>query len=452
MNITKENIDSLNAVVKIQLAPEDYVAKVEDAIKDLRKKVELKGFRKGQTPASLVKKMYGNSVLADELNKVINDQLNTFLTENKIEVLGNPLPKEDALIDIDINTPKNYEFAYELGLTPEFELSLLSKNSTFTLNKIKVDDELLNTEIDSLRKRFGKMTNPEDAVQKEDVLFGDWTELNEDGTEKADAYTHSTAFPIDMITDATVQNQLLALTLNGTTHFDIYNAVGNKTKEEVAKHFLNLTAEEANTKGNVFSFTLKKINRVTPAELDEEFFNMAIGPGKAKTEEEFREVLRSEIAKYFDTQSKRVLHNQILDDLLNKTEMPLPDDFLKRWIRASNEKPITVEEVEAQYPDFTKSLKWRLITNKLIKDHGIIVTEEEVKEHTKKGLQGYLNVDDELMESEEYQSWVTNMLSNKDHVQKTFDQLLEEKLFGLIETQVTIAEKEISVDDFKNLK
>jgi trigger factor len=132
--------------------------------------------------------------------------------------------------------------------------------------------------------------------------------------------------------------------------------------------------------------------------------------------------------------------------------MPLPDDFLKRWIRASNEKPISVEEVEAQYPDFTKSLKWRLITNKLIKEHGINVTQDEVKEHTKKGLQGYLNVDDELMESEEYQSWVNNMLSNKDHVQKTFDQLLEEKLFSLIETQVTIAEKEISIDDFKNLK
>jgi trigger factor len=255
-----------------------------------------------------------------------------------------------------------------------------------------------------------------------------------------------------MITDEAVQQQLLALTINGTTHFNVYKAVNNKTKEEVAKHFLNLTGEDVNAKGEVYSFTLKKINRVVPAELDEEFFNMAVGPGKAKTEEEFREVLRNEIAKYFETQTKRVLHNSILDELLNKTEMPLPDDFLKRWIRASNEKPISVEEVEAQYPDFTKSLKWRLITNKLIKEHGINVTQDEVKEHTKKGLQGYLNVDDELMESEEYQSWVNNMLSNKDHVQKTFDQLLEEKLFSLIETQVTIAEKEISIDDFKNLK
>ncbi len=452
MNITKENIDSLNAVVKIQLAPEDYVTKVEDAVKDLRKKVELKGFRKGQTPTSLVKKMYGNSVLADELNKIINDQLNNFLTENKIEVLGNPIPKEDVLVDIDINTPKYYEFAYELGLTPEFELNLLSKNSTFSLNKIKVDDELLNKEIEGLRKRFGKMTNPEDAVQKDDVLFGEFTELNADGSEKADAYTHSTAFPVDMITDEAVQQQLLALTLNGAIQLDIYKAVGNKTKEEVAKHFLNLTGDDVDAKGSLFRFTLKKINRVNLAELDEEFFSMALGPGKAKTEEEFREVLRNEISKYFETQTKRVLHNNILDELLSKTEIPLPDDFLKRWIKASNEKPISAEEIEAQYPDFAKSLKWRLITNKLIKEHNITVTQDEVKEHTKKGLQGYLNVDDELMESEEYQSWVNNMLSNKDHVQKTFDQLLEEKLFAVIETQVSVVEKEISLDDFKNLK
>jgi trigger factor len=452
VNITKENIDSLNAVVKIQLAPEDYVTKVEDAVKNLRKKVELKGFRKGQTPASLVKKMYGNSVLADELNKIINDQLNNFLTENKIEVLGNPIPKEDVLVDIDINTPKNYEFAYELGLTPEFELNLLSKNSTFILNKIKVDDELLNKEIEGLRKRFGKMTNPEDAVQKDDVLFGEFTELNADGTEKVNAYTHSTAFPVDMITDEAVQQQLLALTLNGTVQLDIYKAVGNKTKEEVAKHFLNLTGDDVDAKSSLYRFTLKKINRVNLAELDEEFFNIAVGPGKAKTEEEFREVLRNEISKYFETQTKRILHNNILDELLSKTEIPLPDDFLKRWIKVSNEKPISAEEIEAQYPDFAKSLKWRLITNKLIKEHNITVTQDEVKERTKKGLQGYLNVDDELMESEEYQSWINNMLSNKDHVQKTFDQLLEEKLFAVIETQVSVVEKEISLDDFKNLK
>lgn len=452
MNITKENIDSLNAVVKIQLSPEDYVSKAEDAIKNLRKKIELKGFRKGQTPASLVKKMYGNSVLADELNKIINDQLNKFITENKIEVLGNPLPKENELVDIDIYTPKSYEFTYELGLTPDFQLNLLSKSSTFNLNKIKVDDEILNKEIEGLRKRFGKMTNPEDNVQKDDVLFGEFTELNEDGSEKEDAYTHSTAFPVDMITDEAVQKQLLALTLNSSTQFDLYKAVGNKTKEEVAKHFLNLTGDDVNVKGNLYRFTLKKINRVNLAELNEEFFNMAIGPGKAKTEEEFREVLRNEIGKYFETQTKRVLHNNILDELLSKTEIPLPDDFLKRWIKASNEKPISTEEVEAQYPDFAKSLKWRLITNKLIKEHNITVTEDEVKEHTKKGLQGYLNVDDELMESEEYQNWVNNMLANKDHVQKTFDQLLEEKLFAVIETQVSVVEKEISLDDFKNLK
>jgi trigger factor len=452
MNITKENIDTLNAVVKIQLTPEDYLQQVENSIKDLRKKAELRGFRKGHTPVGIIKKMYGNSVLADELNKIINDQLSNYLKENNIDILGNPLPKEDVQLDIDVNVPKNYEFAYELGLTPDFDLGFLSKNTQFTFNKIIVDDDLLKKEIDSLRKRFGRMTNPEDKVQPDDVLFVELDELGEDSTVKEGGHHHHVAIPLDMITLEETKNALLSLKTGDSVNIDIYKSVGNKTKEEVAKHFLNITDEKINTVGSIYKLTLKKINRVEPAALNEEFFTLAIGAGKATTEEEFRAALRNDIQKYFDGQSKKLLHNKILDEVLLQTQINLPDDFLKRWIRMSNEKPVTSETVEEQYPDFVKNLKWRLITNKLIKENNIEVSPEELKDHTRSQLQSYLNVNDELMQSEEYQNWVNNMLGNKDHVQRTYEQLLEDKLFTHMENQITVTEKEISLDDFKNMK
>lgn len=451
MNITKENIDPLNAIVKIQLAPEDYVIQVEDQLKTLRKKVELKGFRKGQTPVGLVKKMYGNSVLLDELNKIINQELGNYLKTNEVEVLGNPIPKENLSLNIDINTPQPYEFEYEIGISPEFKLELLSKSTNFNYNRIKPDEETINKEIEQMRKRFGKMINPDDDVLKDDVLYGDWAELNADGSLKENGHQHTTAFPVDMITDEATQQKLLQLKVGEAVSFDIYAAVNNKTKEEVAKHFLNLDSEAINSTNSLFQFNLKRINRVELAELNEEFFNTALGPDKATNEEEFKNYLSYEISKYFDTQTKKQLHNEISDAILKQTEIPLPDEFLKRWIRLSNEKPLSEEEVTTQYPDFAKNLKWRLIINKLVKQNNIQVTDEELKAHTKKGLQQYLSVADDMMHTEEYENWVNKMMENKEHMQRTFDVILEEKLFDYIESQVTITDKQISIDDFKSL-
>ncbi len=452
MNITQEKIDTLNAVVKIELAPEDYLQKVEDAIKTLRKKVELKGFRKGQTPAGIIKKMYGNSVLVEELNKILNDNLTEYLKSNNIEILGNPLPKENGELQIDINEPKNYSFAYELGLTPEFEIGYLSKSTTVPFYKIKLDDAFLNKEIESVRKRYGKMTNPEDATREDDVLFGTLEELNEDGTVKEVGISNQVPIALDMVTDKAAKDALLALKIGDSAVINLFEAFGNKSREEIEKHFLNLKEEDAKPANDKFQFTLNKINRVELAEMNEEFFSMILGPGKATTEAEFRELFSQDIQKYFDQQSKNKMQNHILDALLEHTEITLPDDFLKRWIEQTNEKPISAQEVEEQYPDFAKNLKSRLVFGKLIKQHNIEVSQEELRQHTLKGLQTYLNLTDEMMQSEDYQSWVKNMLGNKEHVERTYDEILQQKLIAAIERQISFEEKEVSMDEFKELK
>jgi trigger factor len=283
-------------------------------------------------------------------------------------------------------------------------------------------------------------------------LYAELDELNEDGTVKEGGHHNHAGIPMDMITLEATRNELLGMKPGDSVNIDVYKSVENKTKEEVAKHFLNLTGDTVNTTGSNYKLTLKKINRVEPAELNEEFFAQALGAEKAKTEDEFREELRKDISKYFDSQSKKVLQSDILDTFLKQTTVNLPDDFLKRWIRLTSEKPVTAEEVEAQYDEFAKGMKWRLIVSKLIKQNNISVSDEELKEHTKNSLKGYLNVSDELMETPEYQSWITNMMGNKDHVQRTYDHLLEEKLFNYIESQVEVADQEISLDEFKNLK
>jgi trigger factor len=452
MNIIKENIDPLNALIKIQIAPEDYRDKVEDSIKDLRKKIELKGFRKGHTPVGIIKKLYGNSILADELNKIINEQLNSYIKDNQIEILGDPLPKTDNSISIDINEPKHYEFAYELGLAPEFELPFLSKQSQVTYYKIKVDDELLNKEIDALRKRYGKMTNPEDHVKLNDVLYVELDETHEDGTIKENGHHNHTAIPLDMITDEPTKNTLLNMKPGESAVIDIFKMFGNKTKAEIAKHFLNIDDEAGiNTIIPLFKLTLKKINRIEPAVMDRDFFDRVLGPGKAANEEEFRTALKHDIEKYFGHKSKKLLHLHLIDNILNQTIINLPDDFLKRWLKITSDKPLSDEEITQQYPPFVRSLKWRLIVNKLIRENNIEVTPEEMKTHTRKSLQEYLNVDDETMATEEYENWVGKMMHNKEYIQNTFDQLLMDKLLSLMEEQITVVEKEVSLEEFQQI-
>lgn len=360
MNISQNNIDDLNTVISIELKKEDYLPQVEKAIANAKNNAAIKGFRKGHVPVSLIKKMYGNSILLDELNKSVSEALNKHIEEAKFNMLGRPLPKPSENIEFDINNPADFTFEYEIGLAPEVKVSSLNKETSVTKNVIIIDDKTLEDEIEKLRERYGKILNPE-------------------------------------------------------------RAEGEKPEYE-------------------------------KAELNQELFDKVYGPDIVKSVEEFKEKVRKELQDFADKSADNKFKDSIYLTLMEKTEIKFPDAFLKKFIKASNEKPIDEEQIEQEYPQFEKGLKWNLITNAIAKDNEIKVEFEDVKNFSKAQLRAQFMMYGGGISDEMIDSFNDNMMAKEDHVKKSYDGALEQKLFTFIESQIKIEEKSTTFDEFFNKK
>jgi trigger factor len=449
MNITQEKTGDLKSLVRIQLKKEDYEPKVMEQIKKLAKKADIKGFRKGMVPAGVVKKMYGNSVVAEEINKSLNDQMWQYLQENKIDVLGQPIPAPDqAMLDIDINHLTDVDFAYEVGLAPEIDLSYIETAEPFDKYKIQVTDQMIDEEVDRIRKRFATYEYPE-TVEPNDILSLTIEELNDDGTIKEGGISTVSSVMMDMI-KKDHQAAFLALKKQESTEGDVWDII-DRDREGIAKNILNLT-EPGNTDhvGHKFKLTLNNITRSKPAEINEEFFHKVYGENGPKTESEMRDNVKAELDSYFDGQTDGYLINELYKAVVEHITFPLPDDFMKRWIKVANEKEVSEEEVEKDYPRFAKQLRWDLITRKIIRDNNIENTPEEIKErvrlNTIQQLYGYGLRD---LGGDWVQQFIDKQMTDKKALKDTGEQLLTDKVMMNIKSKVKLKEKPVSLEAFK---
>jgi len=443
MNITKQNIDELNAVVKVKVGPEDYQTKVEGALKDYQKKVNMPGFRPGKVPVGIVKKMYGKSILADEINKLLSDSLYKYISENKIEVLGNPLPKaDDGKIDWD--NQKEFEFSYDLGLAPKFNIELSAKDK-FNYSVVKVDDSLVEKQIKEICARYGSIAST-DISEEKDFLFGDFAELDaEENILQGGIFKSSTLF-IERIKDTETKNKLI-----GIKPEDKIVVEGSKLSENATDlaALLGIDKAKAENLKSKFQFTLKKISKLIPAQVNQELFDKIYGQGIVTSEENFKAKIKEELEQMLANDSERRLYNDIVDALMAKAKFSLPDEFLKRWLMAVNEKPLTYDEVSKEYNGYSNGLKWQLIENKLIKENNIKVSKEEAEEHLKSTIIGnYQKYGIPVPADSDVQSIVNKTLSNEEESKKLFDKLYGQKVMDLFKTKFTIEKKEVSYEDF----
>lgn len=443
MDITKENIDELNAVLKVKIGPQDYNNQVESALKNYQKKVQMPGFRPGKVPVGLVKKMYGKSILVDELNRIISDSLHKYITDNQIEVLGNPLPK--ATNDgIDWDNQKDFEFLYELGLAPQFSVELSNKDK-FVYELVKIEPSLTEKYVNDIAKRYGKVTYPETS-EGSDLLMGDFVELDAAGGILAGGIFKSSSLALDRVKDETEKAKLIGIKKEDKVTVDVKKLSDNLT--DVAA-MLGIDKAKAAELTSSFQFTVKNIGRVMPSELNQELFDKVYGPGAVTTEEEFRNKINEELRGMYAGDSERKFYNSVVDALMGKVNIKLPDDFLKRWITATNEKPVTLEQVSAEYEGYANGLRWQLIENKIIKDHGVTVTHDEVMEHVR-GLildQARRYGAPELS-GDELEKTVKQVLSKEEEVKKIYDRLYGAKVMQLFKQKFTIEEKEVPYDEF----
>jgi trigger factor len=447
MNVVRENVDALNAILKVQIAPEDYKSKVDTTLAKFRKKASVPGFRPGMVPMGMIKKQYGKGVLADELNKVINEALYTFLNENKIEVLGNPIPKTDIEVQGDWENPSDFTFHYEIGLMPEFDIKLSAKNK-FDYVKVKTDNKLIDQQIEDLRRRYGKLISA-DAVTTNELVLGQFVELNEDESIKEGGVMHSSTVSVEFVEDKATAKLLKGKKVGEKVILD--PAKLSRNEADLAA-MLGVKVEDLPSISSKFQLTINEIRRMEMAELNQELFEKLYNDNSVTSEKELRERIAQDMNGMFDGDSDRLFTRKVYEYLMEKTEIELPTDFLKRWIKISSEKEITIEQIDTEFDGYAKGLKWQLIQGKLFKDNNVQLKPDEAIEFTKSLLVSqYAQYGIPAPEETELTESARKVLSNKEEANRIYDMLAERKMTELFKASVKLNEKEVSYDDFVKL-
>ena len=448
MDITQDKIDNLNSLVTVKINPEDYKERVEKAIKDQAKKAKLPGFRPGMVPPAHIKKMYGKNILVDEINHILNDSLTSYITENKLEVLGQPLPKIDDSKDFNWDFTDEFEFIYEFGLAPEFELDFSSMGK-LPYYQVKVDEETLASRITNLRKSYGKMSNP-DVSADEDVLYAELKQLSADGSVFEEGISNTASVRLDQVSNKKLRKSLIGLKKDDVLDFDIQKAFDSNAS--IVAKLLNISEEDAQGLKSKFKLTVKNINRLEEGDLNQEFFDKLFGADVVKSEEEFKAKISEELESMMVQNADQKLQNDLFQFGLDKVSMQLPDEFLKRWLKATNEK-LTDEELEKGYDDFARNLKWTLIENKIIKDNKLEIKYEEVFVTAKKRLDAQFRMySPQPVSEEQLGQYTAQFLQDKENANRIFEEVKARHVFDYLKGAVTLDNKEIEYNKFLELK
>lgn len=434
MNITKEQIDELNAVVKVSVTKEDYHEKVETILKDYRKQANIPGFRKGQVPMGLIKRQYGKAVLVDEVNKLLQDNLNKYLTEEKLDVLGNPLPKQQDNFDWD---SEELAFEFELGLAPDFKVDLKTKKA-ITHYKIVTDKKMIDEQVERIQKQYGKLINKAEVGKKDEV-----TGVFRNEAEEID---HKTLIEIDTIKNKKALKSLLdkkvgdVVTLNTKDLFKEDHLLGNALGIDSSKSE-NLDIE--------VSFTIEEINEKEPAKLDQELFDKLFGDKSITSEKELRDRIKEDSEKQFEQQSDQKLLNDVTEYFIENTKFQLPTEFLTKWIRTTGENLLTEQEANEEFEKSEKGLRYQLIEGKIIQENDIQIQFDELKEFAKEYIKQQMAQFGRLDPSEEeLDNIAARVLSNQEEVKRLSEQLMSQKLLTLYKEKANLETKEVTFEDF----
>lgn len=441
MNIIKQDIDALNAEITISLTPADYETKVNEGIKKVQKQANMPGFRPGKVPAGLIKKQYGTQIMVDEINKLLNDTIYKFIEENKLEILGNPLPKDQT--SVDFVNQKDFEFVYMLGLAPNFSINLDSKN-VFTYKTVKVDDELVNKYVSDVRRNYGQPINPEVSGEK-DVVFVDINELDENGEIKAGGIFKSTSLSYERLKNEAGKAKLLGLKKEDKVVVNINDLFSDSVDKSVT---LGIDKEVAESNNSNLQLTVKNISRMEEAELNQDLFDRIYGAGVITDEAGFRAKIREELGAMFRVDSDRFLRTEVENKLVDTLGIQLPDTFLKKWLAVANEKPVTEDEIEKDYPNYAKAMQWRLIENKIIKDNSLTVSPEEAQLEAKAFVKAEYARYGQQPTEEDLNKISADVLAREKDAQRIFENLYSKKVLDLIREKCTLTTTEVSYDDF----
>ncbi len=434
MNITRNNVDALNAVVTVEVSKSDYAGKVEKTLADYRKNAAIPGFRKGAVPMSLIQKQYGKAVLLEEVNKLLQENLNTYLVEEKLDILGNPLPKVTEEFNWDL---EDYKFEFELGLAPEFTIDLAAKNSLIQY-KIVADDKMLNDQIARIQKQYGKLI-AKDTVEEGNDVSGIFA--SEDN-----GINNRTTLSLDVFKDKKTAKVFIGKKVG--------DVISLKTKglfddDHKLMDFLAIGHDAVHGLDIEVTFTIDEVTTHEPATLDQELFDKLFGPKAVTSVDELKAKIKEDAEKQFEQQADQKFLNDVTEFLIANTKFDLPAAFLKKWIQSAGENPLTAEEAETEYTKSENGLRYQLIEGKIIQENKLQITFEDLKAYTTEIIKkqmaqfGQMNPTDE-----DVQGIVARVMSNQDEVRRLSEQVMNEKMLNLFKDKVKAKSKEVSYDDF----
>lgn len=447
MNIVRKDIDQSNAIITLRVEKADYTEKVEKTLRDYRKKANIPGFRPGMVPVGLVKKMYGKAVLAEEINKIVSDELFKYIRENNVNMLGEPMPNETEQKEIDFNTQEDFEFVFDLGLAPEFDVEVTGKDKVKYYN-VAVSDEMIENQVKSYTARYGKYVQ-EETVEEKDMLKGEMLELadgkvNESGIKLSDA----------VLTPAYIKDEATKALFVNAKKGDVITINPAKAFEDAAEisSLLKISKDEAKNITSDFQFKIEGITRYHESAIDQDLFDKVYGEGVVTSEEEFKAKIKANIQESLQGDSDYKFGVDAREMLLAKYDnLVFPDAFLKRWVLATNEN-LTVETLEADYSKMIADLKWQLIKDKIAKANDTKIETADIEEYAKKitkaqfAQYGMVGMDDELVAN-----YAKDMLKKEETLKGIIEKVAEDKVFDVVKTKVKLETKEISIEDFNKM-
>ncbi|TAF78017.1 MAG: trigger factor [Bacteroidetes bacterium] len=443
MEITLEKKDKVNAALKINLVETDYKPIYAEKLKEYGKKVQLKGFRPGKVPSSLVEKMYGKSILVEEINGIVSKSINDYLKDNKVDILGDPMPEEKAMASINWDTQKDFNFVYNLGLAPEFTYDL-SEKTQITNYKITFTDKILKETLENLRKQFGTYADGESS-DVEDIIYADVKD--EAGKE------YKAIIPQYRVAEVEKSN-FVGLKIGQTFSKDARTVM---LDDATIAHILGIDKKEAEFVNGNLTFTITRISKQALADYNEEFYAKVFRGVEIKSYEEFESKVKENIESSYKNEAKNALFNEIFDTYTQSLKIELPTDFLKNWLFISNEGKISKEDIEKEYIGFETGLKWDLLKNKIAKDFSLNVEHADVMVRANEmvksqfGMMGN-NLDEEMEKL--IASWAENFVKkdNGKEYRRIFDSLFTEKVIDTIASKVKLKEEKVDIDKFVEIQ
>ena len=439
MKITQKNVDDLTLVVTLGIEPDDYTEKRKKILSDYRRKADLKGFRKGMAPMSLIEKMHGRSALLDAVNSLISDSLNNYITENKLNIIGEPLPNETEQKPIDWEVDTQFEFVFDMALAPKVEIAL-STEDTIPYHEVEITDEAKKEYINNTTRQFGSLVNV-DQVEEEDFIIADLSQ--------EEMKIEGTYITLRSIAKEEMKAQFLGKKANESFEVNVNETFENESDRAA---MLKVKKEELASLNPIFTVTIKEVKRFSPAEINQELFDKMYGEGVVKSQEEFDAKIVEKMSSEYSLESDYKFMLDAREALINKANLALPEEFLKRWLFSANEGKFSMEEIEKDFDLFLKDFRWQMIKQYIVKEQKLQISREMLLDHARRvasyqfAMYGLNNAPEEQLNQ-----FAESLLTNEKEGRKLYEKVEDDMVINYVKSVVTIDKKPIKLEDLHEL-